>query len=396
MKNIEEKINKGKNIIVQHINKNRIIIENSYDCTLVDSEGNEYIDFLSGIGVNSLGYSNENFKNALKNQVDHIIHCSNYFFSDPEIECANLLIENSFADKVYFTNSGAEANEGALKIARKYCHLNCEDQSKSEIVAMSNSFHGRTFMAMNVTDKPEFKEEKMGYSSNGFFFAEYNNLESLRSLVNEKTSAIIIEPVKGEGGLTVATKEFLELARELADKYDAVLIFDEIQCGMGRTGKLFAHEHSGVTPDIMTLAKALGNGVPISAVLMKKKFADILGESDHSTTYGGNPLATRAASTVLKEMIENDIPKKAKETGAYFKEELLKLKEEFEIIKQVKGIGLMLGLELETECGDIVDKLLDRGFITNCTQGKILRFLPPLIITKDEIDKLIGTLKDIL
>lgn len=392
--NKENIIERSKDVTIQNFLKYNIVMDSAHDATLVDVDGKEYIDFLSGIGVVSLGYSNEKFKNALKNQVDKLIHTSNYFYTNPQTTAAELLVKHSFADKVFFANTGTEANEGALKIARKCSHLNEKDEDKYEIVAMKNSFHGRTSMTINVTDKPEFKfqDEK---TSPGYVFVEFNNLEELEKAVNENTYAIILEPIQGEGGLFTATEEFLKLARDLADKYDAALIFDEIQCGVGRTGKLFAYEHYGVKPDIMTLAKALGNGIPIRAILASGDFANALTEGDHGTTFGGNPLATRAATVVIEEMIEKEIPKKAEETGNYFKEKLEGLKEEFSFIKEVRGQGLMLGIELDISCEDIVKKLHDKGFITNCTREYIVRFLPPLIITKEEIDSLIVALREV-
>lgn len=396
MKNLDtnSKIKLSKENFIENTEKYNIIIDHAYDCTLVDEDGKEIVDFLSGIGVNSLGYSNENFKNGLKEQIDKVMHCSNYFYTEPKIQLSKLLIENSFADKVYFTNSGAEAVEGALKTVRKYCFESDKDEEKAEIVSMTKSFHGRTKTAINMTDKTEFKDG-YGKAEDGYVLVKYNNCEALKAAVNENTIAIILEIVQGEGGLTIVSEEFLKLARELADKYNAILIFDEIQTGIGRTGKLFAYEHFGVTPDIMTLAKALGNGFPISAVLMTDKIAKYI-DSDHSSTYGGNPLAMRAGVLVLTEMLEKDIPSLAMETGRYFKDELLKLKDEFEIIKDVKGLGLMLGIELEEKCDDYVEKLVEKGFLTNCTQENIIRFLPPLVIKKSEIDSLIAALKETL
>ena len=390
----KEIIRLANDTLIQNFLRYDIVMESAYDSVIVDTNGKEYIDFLSGIGEVSLGYSNEKFKAALKDQMDKLIHTSNYFYTKPQLTAANLLVKHSFADRVFFANSGAEANEGALKIARKCSHLNEKDLDKYEVVAMKNSFHGRTSMTLNVTDKPEFKSGK-GIKSRGFVFVEFNNLKELKAAVNENTYAIIMEPLQGERGLHLATREFVELARDLADEFHAALIFDEIQCGMGRTGKLFAYEHYGIEPDILTLAKALGNGVPIGAILASGDFANVLEEGDHGTTFGGNPLSTRAATVVLEEMIEKNLPTLAADTGEYFKNELEKLKLEFDSIKDIRGKGLMLGIEVDFKCADIVRELHKRGFITNCTREYIIRFLPPLIITRDEIDKLILALKDV-
>ncbi|MCD1147773.1 acetylornithine/succinylornithine family transaminase [Peptoniphilus sp. KCTC 25270] len=375
--------------------KEPIGISYAYDSTLVDTEGRKYIDFLGGIGVNALGHSNTKFKEALKEQIDKVILVPNHFLNEPLEKAINELVEYSFADRAYFVNSGAEANEGALKIARKYCHMYSKDTEAREIVAMKKSFHGRTSSAIEVTDSMEF-EDGFGESEESFKFVEFNNVKELEETVNDHTSAIILEPVQGEGGVNVATKEFLEKARELADKHHAVLIFDEIQCGMGRTGKLFAYEHFDVEPDVMTLAKALGNGIPVSAVLAKEEFASIMGQKDHSTTYGGNPIAATAVSVALEEINKEETLEMVQEKGEYFREKLEELKEEFSEIEEIRGLGLIVGIAFKEPCTDIPEKLLEKGFIAGCTRENVLRMLPPFVITKEEIDRFVTALREIL
>lgn len=371
-----------------------IAFVDGHESTLVSKDGKEYLDFVSGIAVNSLGYSNKRVQEALKEQVDKIIHTSNLFLIENQAMLGKMLCENSFADKVFFANSGAEANEGAIKIARRRATTKY-GENKNEVISMTSSFHGRTLMTLSMTDSKKYRE---GYGPHpeGFKFAEYNNIESLKALVNENTAAVILETIQGEGGVYEASAEFLEFAREITKKYDAALIFDEVQCGMGRTGKLFAYEHYGVTPDIMTLAKALGNGVPIGAILAKGDFAETFTPGSHGTTFGGNLLSTAAGIAVLSEMLEKNIPSVAEETGNYFRKKLLELKEEFGVVVDVRGKGLLLGIELSKKGNDIVPKMLEKGFIINCTHDYVLRFIPPLIIKKEEIDTMIYALKECL
>lgn len=391
--NTEQLIEDGKNYLMNTYGRNPIVFVDGYNSTLVDSEGNEYIDFLSGIAVTSLGYSNEKVKEAMKYQVNTLVHTSNYFYIEPQVELGKLLCENSFADKAFFGNSGAEANEGAVKLARRRAY-NKYGAHKHEVVAMKSCFHGRTLATLSITDSEVYRE---GYGPHptGFIFTPFNDIEALKKVIGENTAAVILEPIQGEGGVNPVDAEFLKVARELTSEYDCALIFDEIQCGMGRSGKLFAHEHYGIEPDIMTLAKALGNGVPIGAILAKGDFADVFTPGAHGTTFGGNQIATAAACAVVKEMIERDIPGLAKDTGEYFKSQLLKLIDEFKFVKEVRGMGLILGMELEIKGAPIVKEMLTRKFVINCTHDYVLRFIPPLIITKEEIDSMIENLREI-
>ncbi len=390
----EKIIDDGKNFLMNTYGRNPIVFIDGYDSTLVDSEGKEYLDFLSGIAVTSLGYSNQNVKDAMKYQVDTIVHTSNYFYIEPQVELGRLLCENSFADKAFFSNSGAEANEGAVKLARRRAY-NKYGPDKHEVVAMKSCFHGRTLATLSITDSEVYRE---GYGPHpiGFKFTPFNDVQALKEVIGENTAAVILEPIQGEGGVNPVDPEFLKTARELTKQYDAALIYDEIQCGMGRTGKLFAYEHYGIEPDIMTLAKALGNGVPIGAILASGDFADVFTPGAHGTTFGGNHIATAAARAVVKEMLDKDIPGLASITGEHFKSRLNELKEEFDIVKDVRGMGLILGMELTIKGSQIVKDMLERGFIINCTHDYILRFIPTLIITKEEIDSMIDNLREVL
>ncbi|MDO5718627.1 MAG: aspartate aminotransferase family protein [Tissierellia bacterium] len=392
--NNKDIIKDGDKYLMSTYKRFPVYFVDGYNSTLIDSEGKEYIDFLSGIAVNSLGYSNKRVRDAMIKQAETLVHSSNYFYIETQVELAKLLCENSFADKAFFGNSGAEANEGAIKLARKRAYLKY-GENKNEIVSMKSCFHGRTLATLSITDNESYRE---GYGPHpeGFKFAVFNNIENLESQVGENTAAIIIEPIQGEGGVNPVDLDFLKKAKELSKKFDCALIYDEIQCGMGRTGKLFAYENYGIEPDIMTLAKALGNGIPIGAILAKGDYADVFTPGAHGTTFGGNQMATGAAQAVVNEMIENNIPALAEETGNYFKSKLNEIVDEFEIATEVRGMGLLLGLQLSVPGASIVSEMLERGFIINCTQEKVLRFIPPLIITKEEIDEMIKNLKEVL
>lgn len=365
-----------------------------YDSTLIDSQGNEYLDFVAGIAVNSLGYSNQAVKNTLKSVAEKIVHTSNLFMIESQIELAKKLVNHSFADKAFFSNSGAEANEGAMKLARRYSYFKY-GKEKNKIIAMKGSFHGRTLATLNVTDTPKYKE---GYGPDpaGFEFVEFNNIEAIREAIDNQTAAVILELVQGESGVHPADKAFIQEVRKLTKDYDCALIFDEVQTGMGRTGALFAYENYGVEPDIMTLAKALGNGVPIGAILATDQFADAFSPGAHGTTFGGNPLVTSVACTVLNEMLENNIPHLAKEAGAYLIEKLKGLQEKIPSIVDVRGMGLLVGVELDHLGAKYVKAMLEKGFLINCTKEKVIRLIPPLIVTNEEIDQLVQALEEVL
>lgn len=371
-----------------------IQLVDGHDAVLVDSEGREYDDFLSGISVCNLGYSNENVIQAIKDAADKIIHTSNFFHIGPQAELAQIICENSFGDKVFFCNSGGEANEGALKLAKKRAYNKYGDK-KDELIYLKHSFHGRTLSTLNLTDSERYLEGYWGRPDN-FIVIDPGEKEEIRDAISEKTVAVFLEPIQGEGGVYPMDQDFMEELRDLADKYDVALVFDEIQCGMARSGKLWAYENYGIEPDIMTLAKGLANGVPIGAVVAKGDYAHTFKPGDHGTTFGGNPLATSTGLAVMNEMIDNNIAEGNGEKGKYFKEKLEDLNDKYDVCKEVRGMGLMLGLELEIPGADIVNEMLERGFIINCTRERVLRFLPPFVISKDQIDRLIKNLDEIL
>ncbi|WP_456419696.1 acetylornithine/succinylornithine family transaminase [Methanocaldococcus infernus] len=352
---------------------------------LWDINNKEYIDFLAGIGVVNAGHCNERVVEAIKRQAETLIHVSNLFYNIPQIELSKVLVELSNLDKVFFCNSGAEANEGAIKFVRKWAH---KEGREGYIITMENAFHGRTLGALSATPKPKFQE---GFKPlvEGFKYIPFNDIEALKENI-KGAIAVMLEPIQGEGGIHVAEKEYLKAVRELCDDYNVKLIFDEVQCGMGRVGEFFAYQHYKVEPDIVTLAKALGNGLPIGAIIVREEIAKALDYGDHGTTFGGNPLACSAGLATVEE-IKNI--KDVKEKGEYFMKQLSKL--DFNFIKEVRGLGLMIGLELTFNGSEIVNEMLKRGFIINCTSDKVLRFLPPLIVKKEEIDEMIENLKNV-
>ncbi|WP_297446943.1 aspartate aminotransferase family protein [Desulfurobacterium sp.] len=363
-------------------------------CYLYDENGKEYLDMLAGIAVCNLGHCHPEVTEAICEQAKELIHTSNLFHIKPQAELARLICENSFGEKVFFCNSGAEANEGAIKLARRYAF----EKSKKgyEIVAFKNSFHGRTFASVSVTGQGKYNEG-FGPMLSDVKFAEFNNLDSVKAVISDKTCGIIVEPIQGEGGIVPATEEFLKGLREIADEIDAILIFDEVQTGIGRTGKLFAYQHYNVEPDVMTLAKALGNGVPIGAIVAKGKAANVLKPGLHASTFGGNFLATAAGVKVIETVSKDEFLESVNEKGNHLKGKLLELKKEFpHIIESVRGMGLMIGVVCKMECGRIVEKALEKGLIINCTAKNVLRFAPPLIISEEEIDTGIRILKNIL
>jgi acetylornithine/N-succinyldiaminopimelate aminotransferase len=353
-------------------------------CTLWDADGNEYLDALAGIAVNSLGHAHPKVTESIRKQAEKLIHISNFFVSEPQVQLAEKLTKVSGLEHVFFTNSGTESFEGAVKIARKYAH---SIDRGGTIISMHHSFHGRT-MAAIAAGKPEMQQ---GFEPmpEGFFQIPFNDINAFTAVISSEIAAVVIEPVQGEGGIHLADKTYLQQLRSLCDKHNIVLIFDEIQCGMGRTGKLFAKEHYGVEPDILLLAKALGNGIPIGAILSNKKVSSAIEKGDHGTTFGGNPLACATALTVLNEINQIQFLRQVIEKGHLLKSGLETLQKEFDCIKEVRGLGLMIGVEFKYETKPLVMKLLENGVIANATAGNVLRLVPPLIISEKEIQLLI-------
>ena len=361
---------------------------------LYDDQGKKYLDMGAGIAVSALGYSNEEFKQALKDQIDDLIHISNLYYTKPAIKAAELICNVSGMDRVFFTNSGTESIEGAIKLAKKYAYLKT-GRTDSEIIAMHHSFHGRSMGALAVTGNKHY-QEAFGPMIPGIKFANYNDLESVKKLATKDTCAVILETLQGEGGIYPATDEFIHGLRKFCDENDILLIFDEIQCGMGRTGKMFTYQHYGVKPDIMTSAKALGCGVPVGAFAAVKEVADAMCPGDHGTTYGGNPLATAAVCKVFEIFEKDGILNHVNEIAPYLKDKLNVLKDKFpDKIKDVRGKGLMMGMELYGPAGDVVSKLLKKGVILISAGTNIIRFVPPLVVEKEHIDVMCEKLEEV-
>ena len=377
-----------------HTYNRSVIFEKGEGMYLFDNEGNKYLDMGAGIAVSALGYSNDEYKQALKDQIDKLIHVSNLYFTEPSIKAAEYLSKASGMDKVFFTNSGTEAIEGAIKLARKYAY-NKDKNSKGEIIAMNHSFHGRSMGALSVTGTKHYREPFEPLIG-GVSFANYNDLESVKKLATKDTCAVILETLQGEGDIYPATDEFIHGLRKFCDENDILLIFDEIQCGMGRTGKMFTYQHYGVKPDIMTSAKALGCGVPVGAFAAVKEVADAMCPGDHGTTYGGNPLATAAVCKVFEIFEKDGILNHVNEIAPYLKDKLNVLKDKFpDKIKDVRGKGLMMGMELYGPAGDVVSKLLKKGVILISAGTNIIRFVPPLVVEKEHIDVMCEKLEEV-
>ncbi len=363
-------------------------------CRVWDEDGKEYLDFVGGIAVCALGHSSPIVSKALEHQSKELVHVSNLYYTRPQTELAQLLVENSFADRVFFCNSGAEANEAAIKLARRYANEKFGPQ-RHLIISMEDSFHGRTMATLSATGQEKIKA---GYNPllEGFTFVPFNDLESLDRALDESVCAVMLEPIQGEGGVVVPDADYLKGVKALCQDREALLIFDEVQVGMGRTGKLFAHEHYGITPDIMTLAKALGNGLPIGAMLAIEELSNAFGAGSHATTFGGTPLVTAVSKAVVTSLLEDGWIDHCRVVGDYFKERLEELAKKYDFIKEVRGQGLILGVEMMRPGAAVVKAMMEKGFLINCTQEKVLRFIPPLIVEKEEIDLLVETLENVL
>ena len=390
MNRMQEYMNRGEEYILKTYNRYQIVLEKGEGVYLYDMNGKKYLDFAAGIAVFALGYQNKEYNDALKAQIDKILHTSNLYYNEPAIDAAEKIVKTSGMSKVFFTNSGTEAIEGALKVARKYAYL--KDPSKDyEFIAMNHSFHGRSQGALAVTGNAHYQDGFVPVPMRAVF-ADFNDLESVKSKITDKTCGIICEVVQGEGGIYPAQKEFLQGLREICDEKDILLIFDEVQCGMGRCGSLYAHDLYGVKPDVMALAKALGCGVPVGAFVTNEKAAHALVPGDHGTTYGGNPFATAAVSKVFDLFEEMDIVGHVREVGAYLYEKLDELKEKYACIADHRGVGLMQGLEFDGSVGDIILKAMDLGLILISAGSNIVRFVPPLVISKENVDEMIQIL----
>ena len=384
-------IEKADQVLMHTYNRFQIVLDKGEGVYLYDMEGKKYLDFAAGIAVFALGYSNKDYNDALKNQIDKLLHTSNLYYSIPTIEAATKLVDASGMDQVFFTNSGTEAIEGAIKLARKYFY-NKNKHAGSEIISMNHSFHGRSMGALSITGQPKYREAFEPLIG-GAVFADFNNLDSVKEKINDKTCAIIVEPIQGEGGIYPADQEFLEGLRALCDEKDILLIFDEIQCGMGRTGTMFAYLGYGVKPDIITSAKALGCGVPVGAFAATSRAASAFEPGDHGTTYGGNPFATAAVSKVFDLFESQNILEHVNEISTYLEAKLDELVLKYDFILERRGKGLMQGLEFNRPVKDYILKGMDKGLILIAAGANIIRFVPPLIITEENVDDMIDILE---
>lgn len=390
-KEMQSYIDDAESALLHTYNRYQIVLDRGDGVYLYDTDGKKYLDFVAGIAVFALGYNNKEYNDALKAQIDKLIHTSNYYYNVPAIEAAKKIKKASGMDRVFFTNSGAEANEGAIKAARKYAYLkdSCTDH---EIIAMNHSFHGRTYGALSVTGNKKYREAFEPMIGN-IKFADLNDFDSVLANVTDKTCAIMLEPVQGEGGLIPATEDFLKKLRALCDERDILLIFDEVQCGMGRTGYMYAWQKYGVKPDIMTTAKALGCGVPLGAFLMTEKVGqNSLAAGDHGTTYGGNPLAAAAAGKVFDLFEKNNVLENVREVAPYLEEKLEEVRAKYDFITERRGTGLMQGLVFDRPVAPVINRAIENGLILINAGADIIRFVPPLIITRKNVDDMIEIL----
>ncbi|MDO5673701.1 MAG: acetylornithine transaminase [bacterium] len=390
-----EWIERGERVFAGTYTRFPVAMMRGEGCRLWDADGKEYLDFLAGIAVCALGHCHPAITNAIRTQANELVHVSNLFYTKPQIELAELLIDNSFADRVFFANSGAEANEAAIKLARIH-----SAPGKFEIISLLGSFHGRTLATVAATGQPRFHQGFEPMPA-GFIHAEFGDIAAIEALIGPQTCAILCEPLQGESGVRPLDTDYLQKIRALCDQHGLLLIFDEVQTGLGRTGTLFAHEQLGVTPDIMTLAKALGNGLPISAMLAREEVAAALKPGTHASTFGGNPVAAAAATEVLRTLLAPNFLDSVQEKGAYFSAQLEQLAQKYpRWATGVRGRGLLLGLMLSEEgiCrgADMVNQMFAKGAIINFAGNRVLRFAPPLIVSKNEIDRIIEILNEVL
>lgn len=395
-KNIREIIEESARYLMNTYNRQPVVIRKGRGTIVWSTDGKEYLDFVGGIAVNVLGHCHPRVVIAIQKQAQRLMHVSNLYYIEQQIELAKLLCANSFAERVFFCNSGAEANEAAIKLARKYAKEN-GGQNKYEIITALNSFHGRTLATVTATGQEKFQK---GFEPlmPGFRYVEFNNIEAIKAAINENTCAVMLEPIQGEGGVKIPSYDYLKKVREICNDNNILLILDEVQTGIGRTGKLFAYEHYGIEPDIMTLAKGLGGGFPIGAMLATEKIASAFQPGSHASTFGGNPLACAAAIATVETILEDGfILDNCNRMGDYFIKRLRNLKDYYpEKILDIRGKGLLVAMEVNTDGASIVKACLERGALINCTSGNVLRFMPPLIVEEGEIDQLVDILEEVL
>lgn len=378
-------IERSMSVIANTYSRFPIVFKRGNGCTLWDSRGRAYTDFVAGIAVCNLGHCHPVVNEAISRQMVNLIHVSNLYYTEPQVELAETLVNHSFADKVFLCNSGAEANEAAIKLARKY------SQPRYKIITMEGSFHGRTLATLSATGQRKFQQ---GFEPmlSGFKYVPFNDIKAVRNSIDSETCAVILEPIQGEGGVNLPSDSYLKEIRELCYENNLLLIFDEVQVGIGRTGKLFAYEHYDVEPDIMTLAKALANGLPIGAMLARDEVAKSFTPGSHASTFGGNPLCTAAALSCIRTVFQGEVLAHCRKMGDYLIHRLMQLKQKYSFIRDVRGKGLMVGMELDFPGQTVVDRCMEEGILINCTRENVLRFLPPLVITQEEIDYLIDVL----
>ncbi len=393
---IKKYLEESSRYLMRTYNRHPLVLRKGRGTRVYGIDGREYLDFVGGIAVNILGHCHPRVVVAIQKQAQRLLHVSNLYHIEPQIKLARLLVENSFADKVFFCNSGAEANEGAIKLARRYARQH-HGEERHEIITALGSFHGRTLATLTATGQEKFHE---GFEPlmPGFSHVPFDDIEALKRAVNGRTCAIMLEPIQGEAGVRMPSPAYLEEVRRLCDETGTLLILDEVQTGTGRTGRLFAYQHFGIEPDIMTLAKGLGGGVPIGALLATERVADAFTPGSHGSTFGGNPLATQAAIATVETLLEDGILLgECRRLGEYFLQRLSGLKEAFSsIIVDVRGLGLLIGMEMTRDCAPVVKACMERGVLINCTADNTLRFTPPLTVTEREIDTVIDVLEDIL
>ncbi len=389
-----QSMERSNTVIARTYKRFPVVITRGSGCALWDETGKRYTDFVAGIAVCNLGHAHPHLAEVLAAQARTLWHVSNLYYTLPQTELAAWLQGHSFADRVFFCNSGAEANEAAIKLARKH-FKEAGQPHRFRIISMEQSFHGRTMATLSATGQEKIKQ---GFAPllDGFEFVPFNDVDAIRKRIDASTCAVMLEPIQGEGGVRCPAPDYLQQVRALCDQAGLLLIFDEIQTGMGRTGRLFAYEHAGVTPDIMTLAKALANGLPMGAMLAKEQVASAFGTGSHASTFGGTPIVSAIALEVCRIMEQENVFENCRRTGAYFRSRLEWLQARHEIIEEVRGVGLLLGIRLKTDGEPFVLKSLERGFLINCVQGNILRFVPPLVISVEEIDALIACLDELM
>jgi predicted acetylornithine/succinylornithine family transaminase len=392
---MEELMVSDKNFIMGTYKRYPLTVKRAKGKYIWSEEGKRYLDFFTGLSVNNLGHCHPEILRAIRYQLSKHLHISNLYYDRLQVEFARKLVELSIPGKVFFSNSGAEANECAIKLARKYGHLMGGKRDRYKIIVFDNSFHGRTLATLSATIQKKFQQ---GFTPllSGFKQAKFNQLSTVKKKINSDTCAIMVEPVQGEGGIRVASREFLRGLRRLCNKYKLLLIFDEIQSGMGRTGKMFAYQHYGLTPDILTMAKGVGGGLPLGVTIAKDEIAKLFGYGNHGSTFGGNPVSIAAGLAAVR-LVDDKLLENVKETGKYFMQRLKELESKYpQRVKEVRGLGLMVGMELKDDGEAIVNRCFEQGILINCTQERVLRFLPPLTINNKDIDRLVNTLSKIL